>query len=61
MRASQRAQTAAEHILAAFPTGSSSALFLAADNVAGQTLLRLVSRGNGKGETRERRREGTGT
>src|SRR6202012_2639266 len=29
----QRAQTAAEQILAAFPTGSSSALFLAADNV----------------------------
>jgi hypothetical protein len=29
----QRAQTAAEQILAAFPTGSSSALFFAADNV----------------------------
>ena len=29
----QRAQTAAEQILAAFPTGSSSALFLAANNV----------------------------
>jgi hypothetical protein len=29
----QRAQTAAEQVLAAFPTGSSSALFFAADNV----------------------------